>query len=610
MNQIYPKVLFVLFTLMTSSCNYDFADDYYLDLEEANPDNTNITIKSFTNGQTINSKVSFNYSYNGENPNTLKATEILIDNKVVLRTGETKGTFIISPSDYLQGQHSLLVRYRFTSGTGSFAEKTGNENFEKSDTYYFIIDGSVSKAPNVIGVKTKNGSLIVNWTKSSNNTFDKAILYIGSKKIELTKEQVEAGTDTINVFIETDKQLEYYISFENDVNKSIGESVLYTVEDSSNFTITLISDSKYKLSWEDHPLYNSFDFYKISRGSMSDESSGWKVLGSNISNRKNEIIIETKSIFGKKYEFKIEPIDNSNNSIIDYKIKKLYLGKSFDSDSTDNIIYSSKVDKYFSIKGKHRDHTFPWYLRIYNNKFQVEKEVLIGNKKGYSKLIIDPLTDHIILDTSVESIVIDENNYSIIKRYSGSEYANYSLTITKVSYRKGVVAIEYKGNYLELLNSETKELITKQQNTNFSISDDGKYVFIGKRLYQIIDNKLSLIIDTEATWDVISDFSFNTGKFVYCIVSKDAFVTIVDLETGVKNVTNIPQCDRIWFDKINGNILYYNSKNSKINLYNPSTGDIRSLYSERYYYLTYSIANNCLISRWGLYLDNFNSIEK
>ena len=186
------KLLPFLAIIIFSTCDYQFSEDYYKEIEVKTP-TASLALLNFTDGQVYKKSTSINFKYSGNDKHRLDFIQIFIDNKLEIVTNDLSGSFFIDTQKLSEGRHNIKVEYSFSSGTGSLGEISNLEYYYVDEEFSFSIDKSLADAFPLTQVKIENGTINVYWDEIEDKNFDNAYLitkYDGAytKEILLTED--------------------------------------------------------------------------------------------------------------------------------------------------------------------------------------------------------------------------------------------------------------------------------------------------------------------------------------------------------------------------------------------------------------------------------------
>ena len=611
LKKTFLRALF--FIIVLSSCTFDFSEDYYKEIEITQP-TASLTLSSFENNMTLTQPVNVNYLYNGANKHRLYEIDISIDNKLILSDSYENGTFYIDVNNLEETTHKLKVEYYFSSGTGSLADVANLEAYVVTQEYTFLVDKSIGVAPNMLDVEILNGTLFISWDILKHSDFNEAYLIIENgnnqhiNQILLTNDELYSGI--YNDKLSVTNSLKYSIMLKNYYTSSISNKVAIEIPKVSIET-EILNENQHVMRWSSHALYGNFDYYKYSNYGYSDE-----ILDS----KGGELIFDKSPIFGEKihhylYMYRGEQQVGSITATKEF-------GKPFSTILANEYVYSSKTNSYFALKTVGEDYyeaiqeLYLYQLDPIN--LSVLSKMRLDNvvASTYRNLIIDPVSNSLIVDTEEKSYKINASDLSILKTWNIEDY-NFNGYSTRPHYRNGFMYIaDFSGSgYFNIYNAESKTLIYSGNiNYYFKVSDDGKYFYNQDAIYKIENNNVVLVTSTDTGSSIHTiGFLLDQNKCIYSNVNSNP--VIYDFNTQNKTVLNeIIDVNDIQYDQTSGKVFFgqlhtdsFGGHKSFANIYNLNSGTLKRLqiYDSHYVGVYFRYLNNKLIYSWGLYLDTY-----
>ena len=135
---VYSYLLF--FSLQSVvSCNYEFSEDYFVDIEKPGP-NAEIILDDFVNGTILTSSKDIFYEYEDKGIHQLDKITVFVDGRLMINRYTKTGGFNINIDTLKDGQHTLQIEYVFSSGSGSYVDSNYSEIYTKKDEYLFTVE--------------------------------------------------------------------------------------------------------------------------------------------------------------------------------------------------------------------------------------------------------------------------------------------------------------------------------------------------------------------------------------------------------------------------------------------------------------------------------------
>lgn len=610
------KLLFLILNFqLFVNCNYEFSEDYFLQIDEIEP-NAVIRLQEFNNNLVLQQPVTVSYEYDGNNKGRLFEVRVYIDDVQILSSSNDSGDFYIDTDSLNEGSHILKIEYMFSSGTNSLADLNNLEVYVKTEEYNFYIDKSPPPPVVLKTVQIIDGTIYISWDPILETNFEEAFLIIKSdgiiiKEIKLSNEVLLAKQ--YNDKYSLCDHLNYSIKLVNRYNQSISNNVTLNV-DPISIEKQIINDHQLKLRWSEHPLYNNFDYFEcnIVYPFLTD-----------LSPHGGEIIVNKVPVFGnfapRNYNnilyFYFQKLESENSDHLFKSIEReVFFEKPFENRNYKEFAYDIVLDMYFALELHGSDASI---LQLNSNNLSIIKSERISNESansGYGNIVIDPVSNDIIVDLGTKTYLIDKTSLSIKDMWKAEDFG-ITETYIRTFYRNNYVFIDnLRSNELSIYNSETKEQIyIAARNYYFKVSDDGKYFYNNNGIYKIENEAVIYITSTDANPNGFIhtiEFMSDQNKCVYSNVFQHP--VIFDFATGSKTTLyQISEVDELQYDRKTQKLLfgkYHTSPGDRsfIHIYQPNTNSFKKLevYDDHYDGF-YRFLNGKLIYSSGLYLDHY-----
>lgn len=623
------KLFIFLFLTVILSCGYNFSEDNFIDIERPTIKGKIITILNFNENDIINTTTNLNYIFNNQpNQNTVDSKVFLDNERITSEWNSNEGLFILSPSRYTDGEHTIRIEQTYSSGSGSIRDQTGLEFLTVSQSFKFIIKRNPSTPPSVTNVSIENGSIRIDWTKLENADYENAYLNLryknSEKRILLTDNAVR-----LNKYIDTSTKLlvgpqnswmqddftfvEYSIIYSSKYEELQGSGKRITFNPNwINLKIEYINNESYKIKWDKYPLYNNAKEFTFGLDTFSFNGS---TLG-------GEKIIHKPYVIGKKYTASVR-LENFRIYFITDEIPLESSSFNFfdvDNHQIINMLYNSDTEKYYALVLKDNSS----YIYEYSKEMNLLREKHITNDTPYSgynapqNFNLNPSNNNFHLETSNGSYEIDKDNLNVIEKYENSETSNSFLSVLRndILYKYNTSAFKL---FLEVKNVKTNNIIFSGRlnapsnvflSDGGTLSNDAKYLYIPDynnnigTVYEIVNDNLEKIIDFQG----FPRIKFYDNKVLYELDKK---VYLVNLDSKVTEsfepfykrrlITYDPLSNKVFLAKEGVAEIYdFTLKTSKLLNYEDTKGE---RYHEEIHFVFFQ--NNRLIYSNGMYFDNY-----
>ncbi|WP_108870021.1 Ig-like domain-containing protein [Aquimarina aquimarini] len=581
MKNKFLSLLSVAVVVLFLSCEYQFSDDYYkeIELEESSG---SLSLINFSNGDTLRDSKNIEYNYSASSSNKLYEIQFYVNDTLVETYTEAVGSFFLAIESLADGDHTLKVKYYFKTNSGSLAEVTGVESFVKVEEFSFTVD-KTGIALEIERVELLYGTIFVYLEdyllidEIGKTLTPRLLIYnevnqlIG--QLDLTKEIIESGV--VNDNISLDLNLRYIIRIENSFGFIDSEVKEINIPDTFSLTVPSTAEGYFHFKWTDYPLYNN-----IKRALLVYDKYGFRdEIDINITD--NELISNNTSsgnyVFGRKYEYRLELTANDNNlSYYETPRKHIegefYRGEQFEVNDYKNFLYDELLDKLYALSINESglvyiDELNSNTLALINRNFITNSNNVVGDFSFNEN-------KNFVIDLNTKSMEVN-SSFQIIKEYNLTEFNSQAQTATTiVRFRANTLAIDDVENFKTVLvyDIPSKTLVLKsyrRKSNTFGMSTNGDYFNINSKIYRKTNTTFSEVYAHEYDNNELhTDYSTETNK-VYLATG---FVREIGLLTSsINQIPNHSNMDRVD--------------------YIPSQGKTLSLHSE-YYLVFYDLNSN------------------
>lgn len=550
---------FLLFSLF-SSCSFQFSDDYFVELEQ--PESSALlTVSLLEDNMIVSQPIMSSYVFNGNNKHRLYSVNITIDNRGILGSSNTSDSFEINPDPLSEGEHEVAIKFQYSSGSRSLADQNDFERYESILRYTIIVDKSSPKPVSILGVEVIDGSIFLNWNSVEDNIFQEAHLnvyppndYSALRKIELDQEIINSLQ--FNDTISTDLIMDFSITLKNRYGETESERINLTLDKPKMYG-EIIDGSSYKFIWAEHPLYNNFDNYN------------YNVRPNNtfvtLSNRGGEYVVNDAPTFGQQDYHSLNLQRNNSSYGLHHVSERIHFGKTFDVPWGQTYVFSKERNTIFTVVlDGSSSFNAPRDVVLYElnpeNLEVLNSRSLFTIYDSYVDLIIDPVTNDIILDLFDSSYFVDPTSLTIKETFESTDYvAPSDFIITRLRNRFLIIE-RTNGSNVSIYNTGTDELVYQDAvDYRFFVAEDGSAIFNQGTIY-LLNNQSYEAIKTVETKNNVSahEVLFIPEKqlCVYSNVYGNPVIYNYEQNTSI-NVSAITNIYRINYDSVNEKLTMF-----------------------------------------------------
>lgn len=608
-NNFYHYIL-LSFLIVISSCQYDLSEDFYKNIDKTTP-SVNIDFVDFYPNKVFKKYTDVEYNFTNSK-HKLYQIDFFIDDSKTFTSNSKNGNFPIDVFNLEEGEHSLKVEYYISSGTNSLADINDSEVYKVFEEFSFFIDKSIAEPFAVNKVEILNGSLFISWDEVKDTNFNEAYIVIeknGYYDSEYLLNQETIDGKIYNDTINTSGELTYYIKLTNDFKSSNGIGKSITVNH-PEIKKEIIDYKKVKLNWEQHPLYNNFDYYKF-----DNYINNYQVL--ELDKNGGEITIDVNLFFGKTYILGFElmkktPYLNRVNSFSE----KINIGEEFLTKYCKKYIFSALKNRFYAVQLIGSDY-YQSVRKVVIHELDPDDLSLLKTTEikeitdSFVNLTIDPNSNNLIIDLKEESIILDIDSYNVLNTFNANDYSNNQPYWPETIVRNNTLILKGKsnGDSTKIYNLQTKNLIHTFNNVRFiKISDNGKYLALNESIYMINSNSLTKIASTYNNQNIHSiAFINNKDKCIYTTLQN----TPVLLDLNNKNSETLNELSNSYalgYDTQTNKVLSYQQYNvtpPSVQVLSLDTREVETVKIENIHYTNtyFTVQNNKIIYSPGFYLN-------
>jgi len=484
-----------LLCLLTLSCDFEFADDSFHELEKVEPQAL-FGLEKLRDNMLLQEPVKVSYIYSGNGVHRLLQMTITLNDKILVSGTATKGSFLIDPYKLGEGKYELKVEYTFSSGTNSMADKNNLEGYVANKSYRFIVADLPSETIVLNEPMIVDGSVHLSWDPKLAKNLQKAKLSI--KMYDTLLEEVEMDKDDLLSGLYVDK-------------KNVGSKLIYKLRTTSIYEKVLetntteidiepmemrreiVDAERTRLVWKEHPLYGNFDFFRISP-SYGEETNLDPRGGEHIINKAPKFTNDWGSNGLDLHFYRYDGGEGKNKLVRKFE-QDVFFGNGFENKEKAQFIYDTNKGCYLCTEIVD-PNSYPNYeLKIHqlNDDLSVSKSARIGIVKSTWKMQfeIDPLTNNYMIDAGSKSFLIDAETLNVIDVWDSGDYWTVNGNYMKMIHRNqlGIIHNVTKDSLI-VYNAETKEELQHFDcEDHIDVSSTGKYMAVDGSFRKLTDGK-------------------------------------------------------------------------------------------------------------------------
>jgi len=474
------RYLWIVIALLFLSCEYQFSDDYFNDLEV--PDNSvNITLINFSAGEVAKVSKTIRYGFTGVVHDRFEMA-VYVDGLEIYRSREANGEFNLALENLEDGNHQLTIDYISATNNKSLASIANAQFYTGTESYNFASDKSIANSFGIAAVNIVEGSIYITLNPITDTNFDEAILLIKNEDGYLIEERPITEEDLTDLEIHDYKTIgynpSYAIKVKNTFTENSSDYVLLPTE-KMNFTITPLSYDSFYLNYNEHPFYGNFNDIGFS---YTYTSSGFR--SHEINPRGGQTFIDEGYSFGIPFNLKFNFITDSGTTPV---YERVVVGTELPILDFEEITYLKALDTYYVIDITPDNEMVLHQLNGQSFALENSKTLTTLNTiDDFNSLEVDS-NNNLIINMNQRALLFNPLSFSVTSTHRAVDY-NSSKASADVYYRGDYVILEETLSSGEVLIYEkaTKSLefsITKT--TNFFSAVDASYFYANRGLYQL-----------------------------------------------------------------------------------------------------------------------------
>lgn len=597
--------LLILIPFLFIGCDFQFSEDFYVNLEQNVPD-SQVSLQDFVNNQKVNASKEIRYNYLSSSKNKLYQLKVFVDQtEIFLTTTETNGQFYLYIDDLSDGNHTLKLEYIVSSGSGSLADLNNGEAYIRTDEYVFRIDKSLAEPFSIKNVEIRDGTIYVSWNQVQDTNFNEAYLIVKNEEGYVVNEQLITEADINNFQFNDTETIVYNPSFAIKVKNAFQEKTspfVALLTDKMTFDLVPEDLEHFKLNYSAHPLYGNFDALYFEYYAPNSGNREYSI------NPKGGELIANGSFFGHEMFTKLR--FNKNGVEVGNYFEDLFIGKKLELENFEEIFYSKNLNKYFVLDLDINRNIIIYQLN--GDDFNIEKSVnilTVNHVFDFLDLQNVVASNDLVLNFKGKSIVFDMATFTTKEMLLSTDY-NSQKTSTKMYLRNNFIVLEDDWPSGEVIIYEKSTKIEKfriRKTTDFFSSPNLKYFYANKDLYKNnngIFTFLTAIKDEDNVSNPVEYSAFSSDEKHYSF--------------SWNQNTNILNTDNLDVNKIHGPVkvsdLIFTPENNvlttsnhfsagdMVELYNVNSNKVKFIRVVGSYYTKFRYLNGYLFSMDGKYV--------
>ena len=353
-------VLAIASFLILFSCDYEPAGENFV--VRPQPDATGVSVELTDTSDTLYvfGNAEIRYSSITQNRPVLWFRAYLNGELFGTHNQQSASVFLYTPN-LSDGCHSLRLELIVSSGTGSLAERQGQEEIRIERDYVVCIDNSRPDPVEITSIRRVDGTLELAWEKSNERFFKyytivKSSFNQASQQFEIHWIKDINDSETISLRDSTfiGGQVKYSVSVGAANQQSEGSEKTFVDPYELNPTWEWVdNNNNIKLTWRRTKYYKNFTSYSISFSYSSFDDRTFSVTNVDDTTLTLDPQLpfpSTKALTVITYPF---VIDNFHHEYVYGHSDNIYIGKDFPwyraDIYEDKSIYNETLDKYFAI---------------------------------------------------------------------------------------------------------------------------------------------------------------------------------------------------------------------------------------------------------------------
>jgi len=606
----YILLLFSI-AILFSKCEYEFANDYYKEIEITQP-TVSLSLINLNENDTLIKPRKIEYNYSAPDKNLLYQINFYVDNNAIYHHSNKTGNFTLEIKNLSNGNHILRIEYIFRLGSESLADLAGYELYKKEENISFNVNNNLPLE--IEKVEIVNGSIKIHFKPYAlENELFKSITPTLIVESEYGTRQYIMHDYFYIDGVYSDRysfasKLTYSTKVKNSHTQTTSKKKVFNFP--NTFKVDLeIKNNETNIKWTKHPLYNNikphirFKNYNIALDARGGERTIFFVGG-----------------FGEIVNYKVNSNSIFQNSDSPVIIEgSATMGSRFDAPKNGflKIIYSKHNDMFYALSiepnNQNSSANNVYISELEPQELKTVKKTKITSSTNIYGNLIKNSDNNLVIDLNSKSIVLDINSLSIISEYNISEYASQKNG-SIIRFREGTLFIDNtnKNQTIEVFETVSKKkIITLKKENYFGVTNNGMYFFAKHKIYKNKNSIITEVLETPSIY-IIKGIDFNLkAKKLYYNRGQTNFLDNnlfeYDINTKATTIaTSLPSyIHRFYFSPEEEKIICIQNIYSDQAIYIFDINNNQKKFIKASTLNEVFFINNRLISVNGSYLDNF-----
>lgn len=441
-SSLMRRIFISIVIISIVSCDYEPEGEFFVALSKPNSNGMSIELTGDTNDTLFvygNAEIIYKSIIQNRE---VKYFQAFLNGQSIWTQVMASGSFFIYTPNYGNGCYSLQIEVNTFSGTGSLADKRGQETLRISKNYVLCIDNSKPDPLAITSIQRVDGTLELIWTKYTKPNFQKYTVtkYCYNQAFQYYEPHwiKEITSREINVLHDSSfigGKVKYFISVM--ANNLESDLVQREFEDPYDLDITWewVDNTNIKFTWRRTPYYKNFSAYTITFRFDDDDTREFEVNNVNDTTLTCDARLtfaRTKLVNVVAYPFRVDTYHF--DYIYDNTI--FHLGTSFPWYAADvyedKSVYNLPLNKYFAIQPSAGGYELIRIDPVTNEPEQAfavvsGSEFLLSDNgqflyvaKGDNFIRLDPENFSVIQNYNVSSICGTNSGYNWLSSLSGN----------------------------------------------------------------------------------------------------------------------------------------------------------------------------------------------
>lgn len=554
------KCATLLIVLVLNACTYTLDDLYEnkVDKNVAPPNMTvvNLDLEKDTVFAYSDRKINFKFKTDNQ---AIQGAKLLVDGITIDSVAAAEGQLKFQSYNITNGNHSLELKIYTSSGTGSIADKLGNESWTISKKWVLVVDNDKS---NNLKYVVKDGYLhIINNKRYRSGDFISYILKRGGWTPVTVGEQQQQQEIVDSTYVGEGDEFKMYV-------KQSDGSLLYWGELKMPYELSEVhfgvrSDRDFYFWWHRSRFYNAMKGYRFSlKYEVYTESK----------NEADTVLNLPNTHFNDYINFVLEYVPDLRNPF--YSSSKTNFRRYYNDyaalkmKTTDSYFYYTKQSGADEISWTYKDTIYKYSMT--NLSYTSKKRIL----EGYTSVgTTSPHADYFMgyYAPTTNNFRYFAKNMKTGKISYLDSYANYSDGISQYSpiSDNGITLImnlHYETAY-DMENNSNLFIHSHENKTSTSmkISSDGKYYMYYSDSLYVYSAKQGISgvqqIMPKSNFYVTDFYEFNSEDPNQLVITIGQKLTVYQCQPfAVMLNVNLPQGEQVlYIDYFNNEILCGNT---------------------------------------------------